>query len=506
MNPLPASFVVLATIVWSVNAHAESVVAEIRIERSGGFHQTQLMGAADAGVKTRSWRDRQDLRGIVFRLPSGLPQASIDGGDMVDAIHLVTSYAAIGDPSSAVFSVRFRGTDRFVSALLISGDPWTDLAVLRVDANDVQRPIAALAMEQCGGRFQIGQQVIGDLGNADKGRKGRVSKIDRSPADTATSQSAELLPLRQLPTSLHDYGTLAQVDFPSSVRHAPLGSLIYAGSRDILDTDNDLDSPRAAGMVLHHRRGGTRANNTCFVVTFDHQMQQTLAQMVTGRAAAFGFIGAELMDAPRSEGALIRFAVPGLPAHDSGLRSDDLVVAIDDVPIQSSRDMFREISRRAPGTKIRLKYHAGVGFGRVTDAVGAETVTIRLGKKRLPLRRPSFAIRPPPQWRGMQVEYTTALPLRPRIGNQRIGENKVNRTAVSILRVEIDSPAWVAGCRAGQEIESVAGLPVDNPERFYEIVNDDDVTASKEGAIVVRVRSDRMVQSLLIPKGDVPGR
>ncbi|HET6883377.1 MAG TPA: PDZ domain-containing protein [Pirellulales bacterium] len=87
-----------------------------------------------------------------------------------------------------------------------------------------------------------------------------------------------------------------------------------------------------------------------------------------GAAARASFIVDEPVQTPRVRPALgvtlgkaspsgveIAGVMPNSPAADAGLRPGDLVFAIDDVPVRTSRDVINVVARHEPDDKVLLK-------------------------------------------------------------------------------------------------------------------------------------------------------
>ncbi|MGA8549914.1 MAG: Do family serine endopeptidase [Stellaceae bacterium] len=80
---------------------------------------------------------------------------------------------------------------------------------------------------------------------------------------------------------------------------------------------------------------------------------------------------ARALGTTRTEGALIARVVPGSPAERAGLRSSDLVVAVNGAPVHSAADLRTRIGLAAIGDEITL----------TVDHGGAErTVAVRIGR------------------------------------------------------------------------------------------------------------------------------
>ncbi len=95
------------------------------------------------------------------------------------------------------------------------------------------------------------------------------------------------------------------------------------------------------------------------------------------------------------------------------------------------------------------------------------TTNVALSKKYVETARQGFAQVQEPEWRGLRVEYPSALP--PQWNTDSAGAIDP-QGCVAVLDVEQDSPAWKAGLRRGQYVSHVGSHRVVNPDAFYAAV------------------------------------
>lgn len=162
----------------------------------------------------------------------------------------------------------------------------------------------------------------------------------------------------------------------------------------------------------------------------------------------------------------VRDVVPGMPGELAGLRSGDLIAQVNGRPIDDRNSLFRELSQLPAGADVELfvqRYRRG-GFASELERVNAT-----LSKKYVVNLLPAFAVNGPKKWRGMLVEYTTAVPAE-LVRNVTLARRRFN-PKLAILSVEPDSPAWKAGLRPGNGLISVDGRNVEKPEDFLRLVD-----------------------------------
>lgn len=331
-----------------------------------------------------------------------------------------------------------------IRAILKAGDPWTDLAVLKIaeegikglpvmpmgDASQVRRGSFAVALGNPYATARDGQASAS---------WGLISNLQRS-APPARVDRSELNPAE----SLQEFGTLLQTDAKLNIGTSG-GALINIRGEMI-----GLTTSLAAVAGFEQAAG--------YAIPIDQPTLKTIEELKVGRAPAFGFLGVEPADAVRTPGALIRRVVPGMAGDNAGLRSGDTIIAVDGLQIQDAADLFREMSRRAADSEVTLTVFSGVGLGE-------RNVFARLGKKRLALARPGFSQVKEPTWRGLTVDFASALP-----PNRLMFGRLDNSSEAAVVRVDPDSPAWKAGVRPGQLILQANNTNIQRPEQFYEAV------------------------------------
>ncbi len=143
------------------------------------------------------------------------------------------------------------------------------------------------------------------------------------------------------------------------------------------------------------------------------------------------FGGSMMMDAEVISSRL-GTVLPGGPAGKAGLRSGDLITAVDGAPIHSFNDLRREISAR-PGRRTIVAFERG---GE------ARTLTLTPDAKR-DVRLPEIGI----------VDTVGRIQVLPD------GQS-------AIIAVDPGSAAWNAGLRSGWKVTAVGGKP---SPRFYEL-------------------------------------
>ncbi len=157
--------------------------------------------------------------------------------------------------------------------------------------------------------------------------------------------------------------------------------------------------------------------------------------------------------------------------------------------VQNRNDLFRELSQLPAGAEVSLLVERPKGISR-----GVEVITVKatLSKKYIATSRPSYAMHGPERWRGMLVEYATAVPSELTRGGNLLGRR--NAPKLAILAVDPGTPAWNAGVRPGHGLLTIDGKAVESPEDFYHRVE------GLSGSVTLQIiRQSEIPETISIP-------
>jgi len=192
-------------------------------------------------------------------------------------------------------------------------------------------------------------------------------------------------------------------------------------------------------------------------------------------------------------GALINSVTDGSGAAQAGLQKNDVIVKWDGEPIESARELSRQIRETPAGRTVRL--------GVIRDGREIE-VSVKLGERASLITRPRVArpvvarprIRP-------QVQLAPRARVRGRLGvelqsmtaqlAEYFGLSK--RTGALVVFVFADSPAAKAGLKAGDVILSAGGETVESPMDLRRVL-----TGKPEGVIDFKIIRDKREQTVTV--------
>lgn len=336
----------------------------------------------------------------------------------------------------------FQRPSEAVPAVVRAGDPWTDLAVLKIDVGATPAVRFGDASKLKRGSFVValGNPYATARDGQASASWGIVSNLQRRAQPTGSDAARQVRPAE----SLQEFGTLIQTDAKLSLGTSG-GALVNLQGEMV-----GLTTSLAAVAGFESAAG--------YAIPIDEPTLATIQQLREGRLPAFGFLGVQPTDAGGRQGALVSSVVPGMAADNAGLRSGDVIVGVEDLPIDDAEGLFREMSRRPADSLVNLKI--------VSPGAVPRSVAVRLGKKRLALIRPGYSEVAEPTWRGMAVDFVSALP-PDRL--QRMF--RTSKSDAAVVRVDPDSPAWEAGVRPGQLIFRVESQEIEHPEDFYQAVS-----------------------------------
>lgn len=459
----------------AIDRSAASVVAIARVPRNPGFDAGSALQFNLPGLN-RPLIDPDD--------PDFVPMEFASGVIISPEGDVLTCYHALGDPTKNDYYVWSNGQafpadvqQQPFPARVSAGDPWTDLAVLKIDGENL--PVMPLG-DAIG--LRRGDFVVA-LGNpyaiARDGRAsasfGIVANLQRAAVENAAAQQRD----RTIPAaeeSIHRYGTLIQTDAKLNLGTSGGALLNLKGEMVGLTTS-------LAAVAGYEQAAG-------YAIPIDPAMQEAIKSLREGRQPAFGFLGIEPIDAPNRRGAVVNRVVPGMPAATAGLTEGDLIIAVDQTPIHGAVDLFREMSRRPANQQTELAVTRAFP-GR--EGQLTEKLTVRLGKKRLTTTRPAYESVAAPSWRGMEVDLATALP------PQLLMRAPASRgPPVAVMEVAPDSAAWEAGLRAGQAIVSLADQQVATPQEFHRL------TEAQQGPVTIEILTTGGQRQRLVVEEDDP--
>jgi serine protease Do len=210
------------------------------------------------------------------------------------------------------------------------------------------------------------------------------------------------------------------------------------------------------------------AENIGFAVPAD-TLKQILPQLrETGRVTR-GYLGievgnldfkdAEAFGLDSTDGALVQAVREDGPAENAGLRHGDVILTVDDVEVEETRDLIDYVSSLSPGTAVSVE---------VLRNGERETVRVELGER--PGDPATLEAAPGEaqggiDWLGLQYQNLTQ-------GLRQMHGIPERAEGVWITEIEPDSPLWDEQVRSGDLIAEVNGQTVGGVEDFERLVEE----------------------------------
>jgi putative serine protease PepD len=314
-----------------------------RTSTTGALDPRRLYASTAAGVVDITSRGVTSSAGggSPFGGPSQSATATGTGFVVDGKGHIVTAAHVVEGASS--ISVKFQdGTTR--TAKVLGTDEATDVAVLSVDPSGLTLHPLALGSSAS---LAIGDQVaaIGDPFTYQRSLStGVVSGLDR----TISAPNGF--------TVAHAIQTDAALNPGNSG-----GPVLDAGGRVI-------------GIVDQIATNGTSqtSSGVGFAVPID-LVKHELSQLEAGKTIRHAYLGVATSTADSaSPGALVQSVTRSGPAADAGLRSGDVVTAIDSTPIHGTNDLVAAIAAHRPGDHVQLTVRRGSQTVKLTATLGTQ--------------------------------------------------------------------------------------------------------------------------------------
>ncbi len=175
------------------------------------------------------------------------------------------------------------------------------------------------------------------------------------------------------------------------------------------------------------------------------------------------------LDINERYGVLINDVVADGPAEDAGLRNEDVIVKFDDKRIRKTTDLTRAVQRRNPGEKVEVEIVRDKKKRKMKIKIGRKTQDYYSEEFDDQSKRPkSFSFR---------INRGVWLGVRLAELNKDLAEyfEVDEREGVLVLSVEDESPADLAGLKAGDVLLEIEGRRVRDEEDVQDRISNREV-------------------------------
>lgn len=325
--------------------------------------------------------------------------------------------------------VRFNDRRELI-AELVGSDPRSDLALLKVEADDL--PTVALGASA---QLKVGEWVLAI---------GSPFGFDYSVTAGIVSAKG-----RSLPTERNEnYVPYIQTDV--AINPGNSGGPLFNLDGEVIGINSQIYSNSGGFMGVS------------FAIPIDVAMEVVRQLKETGRVSR-GWLGvviqevnrdlAESFGLERPHGALVTRVLEGSPAQEAGLEAGDIIIRFNDTPIDFSSELPHVVGRVQVGTESRL---------RVVREGREMTLKVKIGelaeREDAQLGYSSSGTQQAPSRLGLRVEalpdgFTERLDIE---GGVRI--------------VEVEGPAADAGMTSGDIITRLNNQQVPDVDTFLDVV------------------------------------
>lgn len=329
-----ALLVAVAVIAWSAG-----LIGALMGSRFADVLDSPPKRASDEPIDVAAPRDpieaRLDVGAVIDAVAPSVVTISADvgGGQSVGTGVIITTDGEILTNSHVVsgatqIRVRLAGETEPREATLLADDPGNDLALLRMEGDDL-----AAATFADPGSVRLGDEVIAI---------GFALGLDGDPSVTA--------------------GIVSALDRTIGTDGAYLDGLIQT---DAAISSGNSGGPlvNAAGEVVGINTAVARdtatsaATNVGFAIGVGEVLRviDALRAQADGNERVEGYLGVQIEDRnDGGQGARITVVEPDMPADRAGLAAGDLVVAVNDITIDGATGLIAAIRDLAPGDDAML--------------------------------------------------------------------------------------------------------------------------------------------------------
>jgi S1-C subfamily serine protease len=285
----------------------------------------------------------ETLTAGLFNQP--VPSRGVGTGIILDQEgHILTNNHVVAGAENIMVIL---GNGESFPAELVGGDPSTDTAVIRINAQGLQPAVLGSSSE-----LQVGEEVVAighalGLGGGPTVTQGVISALSRSiDSDPQTIIT------------------------------------------DLIQTDAAIN-PGNSGGPLVNSRGEVIGINTAIIsgsqgIGFAiniNDARVVAAQLIEQGFVSRGFLGiapvnlspslANLVGVPVTEGVLIAQVAPDSPADEAGLREEDVIVEMNGQPIRNTGELSQFLLEHPPSEAVSVRFFRA-GQEQTTEVVLGE--------------------------------------------------------------------------------------------------------------------------------------
>jgi serine protease Do len=443
----PAEALALQRAMHKIIDAAEPSVACILVSRSDKYSQLGEGPSAAAEGKLGSFNPIRHsrfgaggMRDLVKRLdlanPDTVPESYGSGVVIEDRgqVLVLTNYHVI-EKATKVY-VRFPGTNRGSYADIHAADGRSDLAVLKL--LNPPSDLKAIPFGD-GAKVRKGDWIVvlanpfaaGFRDGSASASWGIVSNLRRR-APGPPDETKRAKPLAQ-------YATLIQTD-------ARLNIGCSGGA--ILNLNGEMVGLTTSLAAL---TGGETAGG--YAIPIDANVRKMIEVLKRGEEVEYGFLGVTVNPDLRAfgRGVIVAEVAAGLPAARAGILGNDIITAINGIPIREQEDLFLNISAALAGSEAEIEVLRN-----------GSTLKFKARLAKSSHSEPVIASNRPKPVFGLRVDYSSTLSI-----DSNPPEGVLIKELESGSAAEKKLKDWAD--RSRLIVVAVDGKPVPTPAEFYRL-------------------------------------
>jgi serine protease Do len=361
-----------------------------------------------------------------FQIP--MPQGDtlrrgVGSGFIVSADGYILTNAHVVDDASEV-TVKLTDNREF-NAKVIGADRRTDVALVKIDAKNL--PVVR-------------------IGEASKSKVGEWVAAIGSPFGLENTVTAGIISAKSRSLPDENYVPFIQTDV--AINPGNSGGPLFNMAGEVIGINSQIYSRTGGYMGLS------------FAVPIEVAMKvktdlQKYGKVSRGRlGVTIQGVNKELADSfglKKPQGALVAAVEPRSPADKAGIKTGDIILAVDGRDVESSADLPRIIGESRPGTQVKLKIWRQGGTkelsASLSEAPADKVATADTPAKTKPSKL-GLAVRPLTEEERNQIESEGGL-----------------------LVEQAEGPAARAGVQAGDVILAVNNQPLKSVDQLRRLVD-----------------------------------
>ncbi|HXS97565.1 MAG TPA: DegQ family serine endoprotease [Candidatus Limnocylindrales bacterium] len=330
---------------------------------------------------------------------------------------------------------------REFKARVVGTDPKTDVAVVKIDANNLTPIVIGDS-----GRIQVGDYVLA------VGDPFGVGKTVTMGIVSATGRGG---------LGIEDYEDFIQTD--ASINPGNSGGALVNDRGELIGINT---------AILAHGSEGNQGIGFAIPVSVARRVMDQIIKNGKVTRAYLGVMAQEVTPAiakafnePEVRGALVGDVTPDSPASRAGIQKGDIILGLNGQPVDSAAQLRMNVSLMQPGSSVNVKV---LRNGAAKDFnVHLEELPVETAKANGPDNSPQESMQ------GIQVENVNARDAR------QLGI-PANTPGVVVTGIDPNSAAADSGLQEGDVIMEVNRKPVNNAQEFEHAVRN-----SKDQALLL---------------------